>query len=101
MVSSTSPYTLRFSWNPPPEETQNGVITTYTLTCEPEETLPNLPATYTTAGTYIIGGFNAATVYNCSVFAATAGGNGPPALQMITTPDDGTHLVSLFPLLLT
>ena len=86
-----SPYTIRFSWNPPPEETHNGIITSYILSCQPEEALPNLPASYATAGTYVISGFSAATLYNCSVYATTAGGRGPPALQMVTTPDDGNY----------
>ena len=90
-----SPYSLRFSWSPPPEEAQNGVITSYTLTCQPEQLLTNLPVTYSVAGTYDISGFTPATVYNCSVYATTAGGNGPPALQFITTPDDGNCVLSL------
>ena len=94
LVSSVSPYTLSFFWNPPPEETQNGVITSYTLSCQPEQALPSLPVTYTAAGTYVISGFSAATLYNCSVFAATAGGSGPPALQMITTDDDSNYSLS-------
>ena len=94
MVAVTSPYILRFSWEPPPVEAQNGVITAYTLTCQPDESGVNLPATYTGTGPYTISGFSAGTVYNCSVYASTAGGNGPPALQTIITPDDGNCVSS-------
>lgn len=92
MVTVTSPYSLSFSWNPPPEETQNGIITAYTLICEPQAELPTFPVTYMTTGTYVITGFSAATAYSCSVYAATVGGNGPPAIENITTPDDGNFI---------
>ena len=92
MVAIASPYSLSFSWNPPPAETQNGVITSYTLTCQPDESVLNLPATYTGTGPYTITDFSAGSVYNCSVYASTAGGSGPPALQSITTPDDGNWI---------
>lgn len=96
LVAVVSPYSLSFSWNPPPAETQNGVITSYTLTCHPNESILNFPVTYTGAGSYTITGFSAGTVYNCSVYASTAGGSGPPALQIITTPDDGNCMHVLY-----
>ena len=95
VISALSPYNLQFSWNPPPVDAQNGVIIAYTLSCQPEEALTSLPVTYTSTGTYVLSGFSAATVYNCSVYAATAGGSGPSALQTIATLDDGNHITNL------
>ena len=89
VVSASDPTTLQFTWSPPPAETHNGVITSYTLSCLPDEEMINFPVTYTAAGTYTLSGFRAATMYNCSVYATTSGGSGPAALQTITTPDDG------------
>lgn len=86
---ATGPVNVSVSWSPPPQEAQNGVITAYILTCQPEERVESLPATYTTAGNYRLNGFSPATTYNCSVLATTASGSGPAAVQAVTLLDDG------------
>ena len=81
---------IMVSWDPPPLETQNGVITTYSLTCQPEELLlANHSVSYSAPGAYLLTGFSPAQTYSCSVYASTASGHGPPAVQTVTLLDDG------------
>ncbi len=87
---ATGPESVSASWGPPPLETQNGIITAYNLTCQPEGLVADLLAVYPAAGNYSLSGFSPATTYNCTVFAVTAGGSGPPATQAVTLFDDGT-----------
>ena len=88
-ITATSSENITVSWDPPPRESQNGMITAYTLTCQPQELETPLPVTYSAAGTYILSGFRPATSYNCTIFAATAGGNGPTTYQVVTLLADG------------
>ena len=90
-LNATSPTSILFYWGPPPEDDQNGIITSYVLSCRSEaETVPvAFPMSYPTAGSYNISGFSPTITYNCSVYAVTAGGSGPSATQTITMPDDG------------
>ena len=88
---ATGPESISVSWRPPPPESQNGIIIAYTLTCQPEEFVDALPATFLAAGNYSLSGFSPATTYNCSVHATTRGGSGPPALHIVTLFDDGIH----------
>ena len=77
---------LEFSWSPPAEEERNGVITGYTLSCQPPA--DQLPAVFSDAGEYILDGFIAGTEYNCSVVASTSVGSGPSTSTMGSTEDD-------------
>ena len=88
---ATNPTSIQFDWSPPPETDQNGIITSYVLTCQSEaETMPAMfQMSYSTAGSYNISGFSSTITYNCSVYAITAAGSGPAASQIITMPDDG------------
>ena len=89
-IMATSSDSISVSWNPPPEGEQNGVITGYTFTCQPEELLDrNFPIFYSTHGTHNLDGFRPATSYNCSIFAMTAGGSGPSVLQEVSLLDGG------------
>lgn len=91
-VVTTGSESISVSWGPPPPEAQNGIITSYNLSCQPEEDVfDSLQATYSTVGNYSLLGFRPATTYNCSVFASTAGGSGPEALQTVTLLDDGNR----------
>ena len=92
-MTAISPFSINVSWSPPPLEAQNGIITAYIFTCQPEENLEALPATYPITGNYFITGFTPATTYNCLVYATTAGGSGPPATQDITLLDDGNSML--------
>lgn len=55
-VVATSSDTVDVSWSPPPQDAQNGIIITYTLTCQPEELDASLPTTYPAAGNYSLSG---------------------------------------------
>ena len=96
-VFATSPTSIQSYWSPPPEDDQNGVITSYVLTCQPEA--ESVPATfqmsYPTAGSYNVSGFSPTITYNCSVYAVTAAGRGPSTSHTVTMPDDGKLYVSL------
>ena len=46
-------------------------------------------ANYSTAGTYVLNGFKAVTVYMCSVYAENSAGIGPPDSLTVTTREDG------------
>lgn len=83
------PDTIQASWDPPPQDARNGIILAYNLTCQPEVLTTALPTTYPAAGIYRLTGFSPATTYNCTIFASTAGGNGPPAIEVVTLLDDG------------
>ena len=76
------------TWAPPPLNTHNGIIVSYSLTCQRDQEL-SIQATFPSAGSYNLSGFMPATTYNCTVFAATAVGSGPPAAQAVTLLDDG------------
>ncbi len=73
--------TVLFNWSPPPSEEHNGVLTRYTLTCDPP-----LSITY---GADEVGGagegFSPATRYTCGLTASTAIGAGPSASVTIVT----------------
>lgn len=91
-VVATGSNSIEVSWGSPPLEAQNGIIISYSLTCQPEELVStSLPVAYSAAGNYSLSGFRPATTYNCTVVAATASGSGPPALQAITLLDDGNN----------
>ena len=94
-VVATGPVSISASWSPPPQEAQNGIITAYLFTCQPEELVSAIPATFPAAGSYSLSGFSPATTYNCSVLATTAGGSGPPALQTVTLLDDGVYMFTV------
>ena len=92
-VFATSPTSIEFYWSPPPEDDQNGIITSYNLICQSEiETVPMFQTSYPMAGIYNISGFSPTISYNCSVYAVTAAGSGPSASQTVTMPDDGKLL---------
>ena len=74
---------VRFSWSPPPEDTTNGAITHYTITCgsgsgEETETSSDLELTIST--------LTSGTRYMCTISASTAAGEGPQSgpIQVLT-----------------
>lgn len=92
---ATGPNSINISWNPPPLQAQNGNITAYSFICQPEELVQvTFPVPYLAPGSYTLSGFSPAMTYNCSVFASTAGGSGPSAIQAVTLLDDGETLTS-------
>ena len=93
---ATSPVSIQFRWGPPPEDDHNGIINNYILNCQSKaETVPAIfPMNYSAVGSYSISGFRPTATYNCSVYAVTAGGSGPSAIQAVTMPDDGRSVHS-------
>ena len=77
-VNSTS---LTLSWEPPSLAHQTGATLNYTLTCIPpaDSGLQPLISVFTTAGAHTLNGLMAATLYDCSVFAANFYGHSQPA----------------------
>lgn len=72
-----------FSWFPPPLTKQNGVITSYTLSCVPSpSTLPQSPFH---SGSLTVTGFGPDTAYSCSLVATNRRGSGPAATTNFTT----------------
>ena len=74
---------VMFSWSPPPEDTTNGAITHYTITCdsgsgEETETSSDLELTIST--------LTAGTEYMCTISASTTAGEGPQSdpIQVFT-----------------
>ena len=72
-----------FSWSPPLVTQQNGVITSYTLSCS-----PSLPQSPFLSGSLTVTGFSPDTAYSCSVVATNSKGSGPPANITFTTQQD-------------
>ena len=85
---------IQFSWSPPPDDDQNGIIIHYIFTCRSEGQVVSemFPMSYPAAGRYNISGFRPTITYNCSVYAVTLGGRGPSAVQVIIMPNDGTYV---------
>ena len=82
---------VRFSWEPPALLNRNGDIINYNLTCTAGMSI--VTANYSSAGTYILNGFEALTTYTCSVYAQNAAGSGPPDTRTETTMEDGMLLL--------
>ena len=75
-----------FSWSPPPVTQQNGLITSYTLSCSPSPS--SLPHSPSQSGLLTVAGFSPDTSYSCSVVANNGLGSGPPAHTNFTTLQD-------------
>ncbi|CAI8023704.1 Down syndrome cell adhesion molecule-like protein 1 homolog [Geodia barretti] len=79
---------VEFSWSPPPPTQQNGVITSYTLSCSPSpSSLPQSPSSQS-SGSLSVTGFSPNTLYSCSLTANNSQGSGPPATAIFTTQQD-------------
>ena len=91
-VNITGSRTVKLSWSAPIEEDQNGIITSYSLSCQPE--FNGLPAVLGNPGSYSFTGLTPVTEYNCTVYASTAVGDGPSMITSFTMPEDGNfHLI--------
>ncbi|CAI8054375.1 hypothetical protein GBAR_LOCUS29678 [Geodia barretti] len=78
---------VEFSWSPPPPTQQNGVITSYTLSCSPSpSSLPQSPSSQ--SGSLTATSFSPNTLYSCSLTAENSQGSGPPAVVTFTTEED-------------
>ena len=86
-VTIAGPQTVEISWSSPDEVNRNGIITGYTLACEPG--IEGLPTEFAAPGSYVLEDFIPAKQYTCTVYASTAPGSGPPANTTFVTPEDG------------
>ena len=87
---------VKFSWSPPPPTQQNGVITSYTLSCSPSpSSLPQSPSSQS-SGSLSVAGFSPNTLYSCSLTAENSQGSGPPAVVTFTTKDCKLRIPALF-----
>ena len=76
---------VEFSWSAPPITQQNGVITSYILSCYPSpSSLPQFPS----SGPLTVTGLSPDTGYSCSLVASNSQGSGPPANISFTTQQD-------------
>ena len=73
-----SPEMVLFSWQPPPPDKQNGVITRYDIVCTPSSGSGE-PVNGMSNGALsaTVRKFNPATQYNCTITASTSAGTGP------------------------
>lgn len=91
-VNSTS---LSFTWDPPPPENQNGIITGYNirLTAVLVDNSGEVSVHLSNIGERVIGSLHPHTAYNMSVAAENSVGFGPYTANITTmTPEDGTCL---------
>ena len=76
---------LSVSWDAPVDDMQNGVITTYTLSCTNSDEQA-LDLILNSTQTIYLGVFTPLLVFSCSVYASTVIGAGPMASNSITVP---------------
>ena len=81
-----SPEMVSFSWQPPPPDQQNGVITRYDIVCTPSsgsgETVNSRSGGTLNA---TVGMFTPATQYSCIITASTSVGTGPGITVTVVT----------------
>ena len=100
LTYAVTPTIIKLSWDPPPLDLQNGVITSYTLTyrgIQRDTTLETVNVSVVN-GTYvlpILTGLEENTDYLVNVSANTIIGTGPPATSYQLTPQHGNLLLFL------
>ena len=77
---------VAFSWSPPPLAQLNGIITNYTLSCNPAPSSFPWPSPHSSPITIL--GFSPDTTYSCSVVANNGLGSGPPSNVTFLTQHD-------------
>ena len=89
MSSDPSLGMVTFTWGTPPLEQRNGIITAYNVTCASGDHVVSLDVAVSPSNSYIVSGFRAISVYQCSVKAINSVGQGPPAVRTVTSGEDG------------
>ena len=81
-----SPEMVFFTWQPPPSDQQNGVITRYDIVCTPSSGSGE-PVNGMSDGALntTVGMFNPATQYSCTITASTSAGTGPGNTVTVVT----------------
>ena len=91
MVAVTDNTVLTVTWDPPADDMQNGVITSYTLDCiGSDET--TFSFSVDSPQNVSLGVFMPQVVYNCTIYASTAVGPGPSISSAVTVPGDTKYL---------
>ena len=80
-----SPEMVFFSWQPPPPDQQNGVITRYDIVCTPSSGQLVNGISYYNALNATVGMFTPATQYSCTITASTSAGMGPGNTVTVVT----------------
>jgi len=81
-----SPEMVFFSWQSPPPDQQNGVITRYDIVCTPSSGSGE-PVNGMSGGTLnaTVGMFIPGTQYSCTITASTSAGTGPGNTVTVVT----------------
>ena len=81
-----SPEMVFFTWQPPPSDQQNGVITRYDIVCTPSSGNGE-PVNGRSDGAFnaTVGMFIPATQYSCTITASTSVGTGPGITVTVVT----------------
>ena len=79
------PEMLFFSWQPPPPNLQNGMITEYTIVCTPSGSGPSVEYVNDVNLNATVMMFTPATQYNCTFTASTSAGPGIEAVLPVLT----------------
>ena len=102
-----SPEMVFFSWQPPPLDQQNGVITRYDIFCTPSSG-SGQPVNGMSNGALnaTVRMFTPATQYSCTITASTSAGTGPGnavtvAYQRLFTPLNCTLILDIHLYVLT
>ena len=95
IVSPTST-SIRISWNPPPLELQNGILTDYLVfyTSNPELSMDMLQPLPTPSTTITLTDLNISTDYTVYVAATTVAGVGPADVAVVMTLNDSKAFLS-------
>ena len=85
------------TWEPPPEEQQNGIIVNYTVDVSVAGTGQTFQV-YTNATSLTLSTLLPYRTYFCTISASTIVGQGPPSTVFtLTTPEDGmTNKVMIY-----
>lgn len=95
MATASTSHSVTFSWDPPPPDEQNGIITEYFINI----TVANSGDIFqesTAEHSLSINTFQPFTTYLCVIAASTSAGTGPYSMVLtLTTPQDGMLLIAL------
>ena len=92
---------MELQWDLPPEEHRNGIIISYTLSCEEMindqyllVTSPDFPLIVNENGSVslILNGFRPGTPVNCTVSATNLAATGPSTTSSATTDEERENL---------
>ena len=79
------PEMLFFSWQPPPPNLQNGMITEYTIVCTPSGGGQHVEYVNDVSLNATVVMFTPATQYNCAFTASTSAGPGVETVLPVLT----------------